>query len=297
MFSPKNTIACMVVILLGSSGLAEGAPKTYPAAGCRPGFDGPCTPKRVTYGYTPTSWRRWPTDPAAETPKAEPESQPTPAKEARPSEEPEGPTLAPEEPPQAPLENEPATPKPDAMPPFEPPFDDTPPALPKEMPAPTEEKLPDAPPELPADTQSPLDSAAPPAPPEDDLLKDDPFKDEPPASEKNRGANRNRLRNAEGLPAAVSWHSTAKRQATLALGPQPRPLSLNEPRRLQVIANDGDGQDATQPIAVPVRLNPLRSGDRPAREADVVPTASWSAQASPSNAEAAPLRRNPLRSN
>jgi hypothetical protein len=297
MLSPKYAIACLVLILLGSSGLAEGAPKTYPAAACRPGLDGPCVPKRVTYGYTPTNWRRWPTDQAANAPKAEPESLPTPAKEARPSEEPEGPILAPEEPPQTPAESEPATPKPDVAPPFAPPFDDTPPAPPKELPPPTEELLPDAPPELPADRQSPLDSAAPPSPPEDDSSKDDPFKDDPPTTETNHGASRNRLRNVEGQPAAISWHSTAKKPTTLALGSQPRAVSLNEPRRLQVTVNDADGQGAAQPISVPARINPLRPAERQTREVDVIPTASWSAQESSSNPEAAPLRRNPLRSN
>jgi hypothetical protein len=108
----------LAAIVLCACGIAV-AGHGVPQGGCSP-LAGPCGTNRMTYGYFPTKWRRWPTAHLAMTP-AMPEEVPTPALDLD--------------------DTEPADSADSAEP--APTFDsDLPPALPDDLPAPGESAVP-----------------------------------------------------------------------------------------------------------------------------------------------------------
>lgn len=271
---------------------------------------GPCIPERVTYGYFPTVWRRWPTEYMQAGSAPTPEEVPTPAQEEPlPTIEPETPEAAgpstgeptaPAEPPESPL-----------VPPLDPdslkpptgsgptpaPFEDTPSEVPFEE-APLFE---DSPPALPPEgsgksesTSEPnLPTQATPAVPDGDLPPtmpdDDPFKDDPDAELGVPGAA---PASGASMPdelapqqAAVGWSASGGSRVARP------PESDKAPRRLPI------GGEEIAPPSTPLpamRINSLRSASRSADRHAIVPAVSYSAADSTDRRE---WRRNPLRPN
>lgn len=180
LFHPKNLGLAGAIVLSLCACVAE-AQRAYTGPRCGSPLGVPCAPQRITYGYFPTMWRRWPTErmEAVE----QPEGVPTPAPEPAPQGpevpvpgEPGGPEKTPpaeplpppfgDEPPLGPPGEEPPPGPPSEEPPLGPP-EEAPLGPPEEapleppsakMPTPSEDML--APPKT--DTPSPLLDDAPP---------------------------------------------------------------------------------------------------------------------------------------
>lgn len=278
------------------------------------GLDAPCAPRRPTYGYTPTTWRRWPgIQTSAPQPTRAPEELPVPPSESRPSVEPELPPVAAEEAPLVPTETEPPLP-PQSTEPVAPPFEDSPPAPPAEgepkqgpeslpaEPTPTTtapaDNLFDPPATGPATEPAPDSEESPPAMPADDPFKDDPFKDDPtpagPTVEPAKGgANEQR-----GAPALLGAHAGGAapwtRTARDSRGPELKPYGQeSEPRRLSHSARPPETQ-AAWPTHTAARRNPLRSASPKVSPRGIVPTSGWT-EDRPATQVSSAGRANPLR--
>src|SRR5262249_29683623 len=92
--------AIYVGIILSAS--AAGTPPV-PARTAGQGCIGvQCQPARTTFGYYPTTWRRWPLDKIPTPPKPTPEAVATPPTTEKPKAEEKEPTVVPEEGPTTP---------------------------------------------------------------------------------------------------------------------------------------------------------------------------------------------------
>ncbi len=296
--------------------LAQGVVHHHGGVRCNSGhcgspLAGPCVPQRMTYGYVPTSWRRWPTDQLAAGPM--PEQLPTPAKEpssrTKPDELPipgdaarepaptdaspqppgeQGPLTPPfgSESPTPPFGDEPQSP-PSAADPLAVPPSDEPPAPPADAPESTPATAPTtteaAPLEsTPADKESPppsLDGDGPPT-----LPTDDPFKDDPESVVEPK----------PGSGARSEQHHRAARDRLAAMrAPESARVVASEPRLLRA---DGGNLDANRLPEAPAAENPLRQVSHPVRK-----TSSTVESAPPtvisSGREHGVWRQNPLRSN
>lgn len=212
----RNTLAAAVVLVGCLSSLPVEQAAGIEVPGNSP-FCGPCIPARASYGYFPTTWRRWPTSQQAPAAARQPTALPTPAQPATPAfpdtPSPSAPGQPLPQPGATPLDEPPfgeppAMPKADEGPidlPFgeEPlPFDDSPPVLPTEpqdssQPA-FDPTVPSATPTVPSATPPtqpqpgtgtpPPPSDAPPTMPDDDPFRDDPVQDIlPPANPQPEG--------------------------------------------------------------------------------------------------------------
>src|SRR5206468_3610767 len=97
MTSPKNATLRLTMILACLCSTARGGEGFY----CNT-RDGACVPKRLTYGYTPTTWRRWPNEGTPNVARPAAEQIPTPAKQPPAT----GPDMTPEEAPLTPTPDE-----------------------------------------------------------------------------------------------------------------------------------------------------------------------------------------------
>lgn len=324
MSSVQTTTLRVTLALMCLCGSLQAGGRFHPAPVCN-GLDVPCAPKRPTYGYTPTTWRRWPSIQTSDTPTRAPEELPTPAKDRRPSVEADEPNMTPDDAPLVPTEPDATLPPPSAEP-IAPPFEDTPPSPPAETepqqsPAdapPAAEGPADAPP---ADAPPPLDNlfdppstepaaeaapgaeVGPPAMPAEDPFKDDPFKDDPfkddpapagpPADEAPKGGTYEQ----RGAPAllgrrdAQGWNSPTREAAVAAEGPELKPYSqAAQPRRLSESANP-EQRPKVLPVSASEKRNPLRTTSAKSPARPVVPAASWSDERpASSNVRANPLR-------
>lgn len=297
----KKSIAYLLIVLSCWCKPAMCGQRFYPASGCAAGPDGSCAPRRITYGYYPTMWRRWPEALPGVGPR-EPERVPTPAKaggEELPSVEPETPSTPPAQDSSMPdlPGSEPAMPAPETEPSM-PSFEDSPPTPPTDIEKPSEplgEPSPaDVTPEAPAPVQPLPDADAPPSMPDDD-----PFKDEPPvekpAAEPTRGASRTPVQQAT----AIHWRGKIESRMD-AVETQPVPKESGEPNRLKPA--EGALEISEGPALMDnagLKRNPLRAtqtATKPRTER-VVPAAHWTSQRDSSTAATAAPRRNPLRAN
>lgn len=296
---------------------------------CGSPLAGPCVPARVTYGYVPTSWRRWPTDHAAADAKG-PEELPTPAtrRETEPMPEPEIPgTVLPgslepggatTEPPGKAAEgsltppfgdaptpsfgdeppafgDEPQAP-PSAADPLADPFGDDPPTPPIDVPSESPAEPSDAKPSTEPPT---LKGDGPPAMPEEDLFKDDPFKDDPdPKTGTAPGA---RVRpddtHSATYSAARARNVAARRergatsvQLQASAGDSTNPTS--QPRLLQ--ANGESLTPSRLPEPMVEDANPLRQVSHPVRKT-VFGAEAQTPVMVPTESQPVAWRHNPLR--
>jgi hypothetical protein len=242
---PKSDWVRVIAILAYSCSMAQAGTKGIPGAPCPGGPGAACVPQRVTYGYYPTTWRRWPTVGA---PKPAPEEVPTPPKSNEPpaKSDDEGPSINAEPTPAQPTDKEPIVTEPmetmpgliepGAIPPSE--SENAPPATPTE----------NAPPATPPDQKTepgPLQEFIPPNDPlpTEDLL-------EPPAG--NKGATEEKASpslngdpftdepNQDNDPPPVppsKSPSSAKRPASYKR-PGPSPSSAKKSRQGAVAQNN-----------------------------------------------------------
>jgi hypothetical protein len=321
MLPSQKNLTVAAAIVLGCCGVAESGDGPCAASPCHSPICGPCFPERASYGYFPTTWRRWPTERVEPARGQQPEALPTPAEPAPPPPTPEIPETpleptqpaapGPEQPQALPVEppfgEPPAKPPADENPlelPFEaepPPLNDAPPALPTEPkdsllspfdPTKAPEAMPSE--ELPEPEKSPApESDSPPTMPDDDPFKDDPRQDTvPPAEPAPKSSARDEFERIR-QQASSRWQSTAEAPGQLRESPA-LPLGKgDEPRRLEA-----DGDKTQSPMSPGLRDNPLRSASRPGRARKIVPTASFSAaDAATGVGRGARWRPNPLRSN
>ncbi len=319
MLPSQKNLTVAAAIVLGCCGVVEGGNGHCVASPCNSPYCGPCIPERVSYGYFPTTWRRWPTEPAEPAAGQQPEELPTPSEPATPAipETPLEPTppdaAGPEQPDELPVEppfgEGPAKPPADESPiqlPFgeePPPFDDAPPALPTEpkdslLPAFDPTVAPEAMPseELPepGKQESPVpDSDLPPTMPDDDPFKDDPQQDiGPPAEPAPKSSTRDEFDRIR-QQASTRWLHTAEAPGQLRESPALPLPDGDEPGRLEA-----DGDKAQSPLLPGRRDNPLRSARRTSRPGRIVPAASFSAaDTATATGRGVRWRANPLRSN
>lgn len=319
MTSFQNTTIRVALILLWLCANVEAGGRLHHGPVCN-GLDVPCAPKRPTYGYTPTTWRRWPSIQTSAVPTRAPEELPTPAKEARPSVEPDEPIVAPEEAPLMPTEPDSTLPPPSAEP-IAPPFEDTPPSPPAET-EPKQEPPTDTPPAeaAPTEVTPPLDNlfdppstepaaeaapgaeVGPPAMPAEDPFKDDPFKDDPAPSAPTEEPPKGGTYEQRGAPAllgrngAAGWNSASRATEVATEGPELKPYArAGEPRRLSESPRGADRPEVL-PVSASEKRNPLRATPTKARARSVVPTANWSEERPAAQVSSA-VRPNPLRTN
>ena len=326
MFLNKKTARSLALALfaLGSvapQGVAQGV-HYHGGVRCNSGhcgspLSGPCVPERMTYGYVPTSWRRWPTDHVAAGPL--PEKIPTPAKEPRSRTKPDELPMPSGEPrdsapadtsPQLPSEQPAITPpfgSEPAAPPFgsepqTPPFGDAAPVPPPstdplavppsdEPPAPPA----DAPESAPATATTTTDAAAPEStptnatPPLDrdgppTLPADDPFKDDPEAVlEPAPGGGARKDRNQQAAMERLAAMRTQEDAGVMA----------SEPRLLRA---DGGNLEANRLPQTSADTNPLRQVSHPVRKTSAAVATPPKAVIS-SGREQDFWRKNPLRLN
>lgn len=325
MTSFQSTTVRVGLALLWLCGSLEAGGRLHHGPVCN-GLDVPCAPKRPTYGYTPTTWRRWPSIQTSAVPTRAPEELPTPAKDSRPHVEPDAPSMAPEEVPLMPTE--PDSTSPPSADPIAPPFEDTPPSPPAELEpkqAPSAEPLPttegpaetpttetppsaatppldnlfDPPSTEPATEAAPGAEVGPPAMPAEDPFKDDPFKDDPaPAEEAPKGGTYNE----RGAPALLGrsgtnrWNSAPREAEVAVQGPELKPYArVGEPRRLSQAPRNTAAPDVL-PVSAAEKRNPLRASGAKSRARTVVPTASWTEERPAAQVSSA-IRPNPLRPN
>ncbi|HTM56761.1 MAG TPA: hypothetical protein VL175_22200 [Pirellulales bacterium] len=308
----RNLLTASAIICTALPGPALAGGHHYAGPVCN---DVTCVPRRLTYGYTPTSWRRWPGAVPAGAAQPAPEELPTPATEkgetpAEPA-EPREPALTPEEAPLVPTERAPSgrapsersapaiTPESEA--PLMPPFDDVPPSPPQRStetakpPASSDEMpefSPSQPPEVvPSETKSRATDSDPPPP----MPDDNPFKDDPPSmpdtqKKTSHTSEPDGAVAATSTQAAAKWHVSVKgadddRSALRPLGDE-----LEGPALLPATSDD----EASQPtIESATRRNPLRVLNTTKGFARAVPVANWTRDEPASSSG----RRNPLRGN
>lgn len=277
----KTGLTCLLTIVSFTALTVEAGGPYFPTVGCHNGMNAPCAPKRVTFGYSTTCWRRWPTDRMTEKDVAKPEEipTPTPAKsdsKTEPAKDDTGPSIVPE--PDNLVPTEPDGPRTE---PILSPTEDSPPEPPAE--SPTTPETPDA---LTLPDAEPKEAAPMPPTTMDDLLEpkaedQDPFKDEPtPAPDS--GAARTRGRSNAADNASVRWRTSSS--APMA--------NQGPPKRLA-------GAPARLPAA-PVtagNVNPLRATANNPKGREVVPAANWATEETLSASKSDRTRRNPLRAN
>lgn len=322
----QKNLSLVAVIVLGICGVARGGHGPYTVGHCNSPTGEPCFPKRESYGYFPTTWRRWPKPDAEAAAGRQPEPLSTPAAQPTPTTEPESQGQ--------PTQPETGAPKQPAGPPFgeEPPFQETPPPL-QETPLPPLEETPlppfDAPPRLPPaesdKTTQPLidstvrpdaspsnqmpeppgrqelpapDADLPPTMPNEDPFKDDPeSKISPPRGAAPKSDESTRDEFNEAPPQAASrWRMSG--------GAAPERLHVShampipdgdEPRRLET--DDDNAESEVMPRRCR-RANPLRRASPSKRPESIVPTAEFTGAATAAaDVDGPAWRRNPLRSN
>ena len=275
-----------------------------------------CAPRRITYGYYPTTWRRWPTEMLAPTPTpaATPaaEQLPSPAAGEQPSGkiEPEQPTIAPDDATLVPTEQqpEPEKPVPTTQPDTMLPYADKPPELPAETPG----GLPAAP-SSPAPTKQDFPAPAPSPPAEDappTMPDDNPFKDDPPApsvklespdskapDSKTTYKQTSLIVPATERGANARWRVSGKPEVAAAGAARVTRIPAGqEPALVRPSERVADGA-ALVPAATPARHNPLRLTATGTRQASITPTAAWTAAEREPAGAMVPVGRNPLRDN
>jgi hypothetical protein len=274
-------------------------------APCPPG--GVCVPKRVTYGYYPTLWRRWPGEPLPSSEQQQkPENVPAPsdAQKKRPATGSAIPDatndipIPPDEPQTSPL--------PDSMDEDS----ETSPALPRDLDQDLEQpsmdedlrnQLPDSSGDSASEPMTPdtepdslpdsLPEATVPKSTEPDELNDDPFKDdELPDGDTSEtvphsGADQVTARFNGDKNSAIRWRSP-KAAAPKRLEQQPGLLHADATRTAKPkrIVNE---------VKTVTTRNPLRPNAAPARR--ILPTAEWTAE-SEAASSGGEWRTNPLRS-
>ena len=300
----KCAAAFTLCLSMATSALAQGIPGPVR---CPKGLGVGCAPKRDTYGYYETSWRKWPTARAESAPRRVPEQVPTPAVEAPPNTEPQQPKITPDD--VAPGTTQPATPSnPDAglpfddhpgAPPKEPVIEPDLPGLPGLPPKTTEPPAASGSPDLPAELQSPTMPDAPPIMPDDDPFKDD--AEQPPAKE-SRAMPADpglRLTPPSGVEdqMGLRWRTSGKQAAAVEKETVKRTSFAAPPALAETVPAAEVAAIAVElpDDEAPARSNPLRTGGRPLRDPQVVRTAAWSADESSAAANTQPARRNPLR--
>jgi hypothetical protein len=327
-------LAAMIVCCCASLASAQMAahPRFYGHGEACYGPDGQCAPRRVTYGYYPTSWRRWPHEGPMHAKKPETIRTPTPAKPAtKPQEEPTkprdeetrptAPEARPEEDTMLPPPEEPETRSPPSMMPS---FDEEPGQPFRESP-PSDEGLPrtpltPGPPTTPGES-SPFEglpsrspATAPPAaddaPPT--MPTDDPFKDDPPSPPPSTEGESPRGETHE-LPAPEKETQRivpARWQTPNKGGQQPSPETVDAPNAIEssvaepTLLPADHARDAKPSEEAPPdggRQNPLRTGK--ARIIPKVPqptvqqASHWVSETTEKSASKPGLRQNPLRGN
>jgi hypothetical protein len=313
------TTSRVALVLLWLCASVEAGGRLHHGPVCN-GLEVPCAPKRPTYGYTPTTWRRWPSIQISAAPTRAAEELPTPAKDGRPNVEPDEPIVAPEEPPLVPSEPDSTLPPPSAEP-IAPPFEDTPPSPPTEA-EPKQTPPADSPPAeaAPTDATPPLDNlfdppstepaagaapgaeVGPPVMPAEDPFKDDPFKDDPSPSAPAEDPPKGGTYEQRGAPALLGrgganrWNSAARETDVASEGPELNPYARpGELRRLPESPRNA-GRPEVLPASVSEKRNPLRATPSKARARTVVPTAGWSEERPAAQVSSA-VRPNPLRPN
>lgn len=303
MISIKNSTISLALLFFGLCSVVEAGGHMHGGMVCN---DVNCVPRRITFGYAPTTWRRWPTNGAPAETQPPREQLPTPAKEPTPSTPSQPPAAPSEELPLMPTEAAPAPPS--AAPaeteaPLVPPFDDAPPTPPTSPPqgagttpdTPPPSTLPEPPAQL---NLSPLDGDQPPAMPDEDPFKDELPATPPPSSGKSsqNGPNRGFGVAAERR-AAMRWQVAGQFAVDAVEGPQLKGGNREEePRRLPQVEIDAESRRAL-PTAAPARTNPLRAAAQGERQERIVRTSNLSAAHRAAAAPSEPLRRNPLRAN
>lgn len=321
MTSRKHTAKIAIALLLTCTTVQAGGRLHHHGPECNT-LGVPCGVKRPTYGYTPTTWRRWPDAPQSAIPSRTVEELPTPAKEPRPTVEPDAPLMTPEEPPLVPSESEPPVSPPSAdpvVPPFEQDAPPSPPAQESETPVPEGE----APP---ADTAPPLDSLfdapssdaapsteptptiegppsaeeAPPTMPDDDPFKDDPAAPAPPDEAPKGGSLQTEKEPVQlGRTETSNWSAASGKPRAIERtsdGPELIPYNASEPpQRLAKPARDVEPQRVRPASSIESR-NPLRSSPAKSVSKSVVPASHWEAEpVAPRPRTTTELRKNPLR--
>jgi hypothetical protein len=317
MFGTRRNMLCVALALLTACSGALGATRIRVPAPCN-GLDGACVPRRVTYGYTPTTWRRWPNATLAGQ-KVGPEELPTPVEQPTPEAKPpstespptEEPITIPDEAPLMPeKESPPTTPAKPESAPLMPPFDDNPPSPPKQPaedskapPSDTPEFSPLPPTLEPEETKSrSLDSDPPPIMPDED-----PFRDDPPTRRKPSSS----LAPASGGPALSvapepDAPDEAANQASMRWRVATKTIERTAGRLKQVVSEEPQGLIPSEQTeegpevssaGASMRRNPLRSASAKGERPRIVPVANWTEEQRPVNASAEIARRNPLRPN
>ena len=322
-------VTATAVVLLGACSAAAAGGYRY-VTSC-PHGPGSCIPQRTTFGYYPTSWRRWPTDGRGSAAKAEPEPVPVPpaAKELPAPEGAKSPTIAPQETPERPVPQPPPSAPIDEMPslpaepgpsktepmelPFTPPGEDVPPEPPRSeqpsaeppratpgpsKPSPLDRLLePAAPTEI-----TPDDSQSPAQIPEESHSGDEPSpnKSTPSDAAPTKGAGGGPMLPRTEPQSAFHWHG-ARRKGIVGetekkdvIAPAEAPITTDasqEPRRLPPL-NVGPTRFGAAALA---RANPLRSLAPQPADDRVVPTANWTAVRPIAESVVEGSRSNPLR--
>ncbi len=301
--NPKQFVGATLVVACWSV-IAVAGDRYVPALGCTSGPG--CVPARITYGYYPTTWRRWPTA-RHDSSKGEPEQLPTPAKvpskdgKLAPEEDsaPKPPTevqTPPAETPTAPREEMkgPAAESETPLPlPFEEPLDTQPETKAKEEPG--------TPPLIDSTvpTESPTDlppTEGPPEPPKSDdevptgikSLDEDPFKDEPakdddaPVPPAKSGQRQKQVEKSLGKNETNQWRVINRTPNGVAQKASvKRATSNDEPRRLQQLDVDAGLESGPSLIQADARAAsiPVESGAKSANAISNNPLRSASAGA------------------
>ena len=276
MFSCKQACLCAIVILSGVCVDAAKAENLYPPNGSVAGnhgcVSGACLPARLTFGYYPTTWRRWPMDKIPKPTKPEPETIETPPVKEEPKTDEETKEPSDEEsldatPTTPPIEKPPADkPSPEFSP--DTPFDDNPPKPPQDLTPksdlPSDAPAPDGFPDveaMPSAEPAPTDSSTEPKPPVDSLFQDDqdaaPKGKATPKTGPAPGGARGRREGGSGPQlSSVQWRTPPK---LAAASNDTGDADVEEvPRRLQAL--DADTDDAvTVTGSTWNKSNPLRS--------------------------------------
>ena len=322
----RNKIFRLVaVVVCGlSSGIAGAGHGPHPAGQCYSPLGVPCAPKRESYGYFPTIWRRWPIEQPETIAPREPETLPTPAEQPSPAIVSDGAGTVPSGPgptPPSPVVPEGQPPESPLAPPFEDaplkspsevaplpsPFDDAPPGLPDAAdspspppmkPQPTTEALPSN--DLPAqpEKQPAADADLPPTMPSDDPFKDDPESEvgPPPDAAPKSSANTPDELHRVLQQSAAKWNAldVDPYEFDTAQRTQPNNDIVVAPRRLEMDAANAPPEELPGPSP---RANPLRSASQTSRKQTMASTASFSSpRAEAPGGEGSAWRRNPLRS-
>jgi hypothetical protein len=326
MRSGQKNLGLAAAVAVGLCGVASAGQGPYPVPRCHASVGVPCAPKRETYCYFPTTWRRWPTEQGVAAGGQQPEAGPTPAQQPPPAIEPEVPEALPApstatpppgapsgEPPKSPLvppfeESPPKAPSGDTL--LPPPFEDAPPLPPGGGGNTTAPPFNAFPPGgvMPSDRAPQTPRPAPGADIPPVMPNDDPFKDDPDSNlGPPPGGAPQSSENTPDAPAAgeleIAPQQAAARGNMLESAPpeiETPPLAppsdeVAEPWRLNL--HGKKSPSAALPDR-PDRINPLRSSSRASRRKPIVAAASFTAVSPAADRHDGSMwRRNPLRAN